>query len=108
VGAAELRDEYRLIAGEMVLDLSRVDVPEGATEIDVSVAFGELTVVAPSKDSVVVAAHVEAGEVHVLGNSDEGLDAEARRVIRRRSGAGRVRLDLRVLGGKIEVRSETS
>ncbi|MGQ0803271.1 MAG: PspC domain-containing protein [Actinomycetota bacterium] len=107
VSGRELRPEYRLFAGEMLLDLSRVDIAEGTTEIDVSVAFGELTVVTPPTDTVVVVAHVGAGELRVLGEHDQGVDTDATRVIQRR-GAGTVRLDLRVVAGEIRVSRATS
>ncbi|MGH9015193.1 MAG: PspC domain-containing protein [Acidimicrobiia bacterium] len=103
---ADLRDEYRLLGGEMLLDLSRVDIAEGTSRIEASVAFGTLTVITPRKHSVVVDAHVDAGELQVLGEHDQGLGNDARRVLRR-AGSGRLRLDLRVGGGEIEVRRAT-
>lgn len=101
---SEVDRNYRLFAGEMHLDFSEVDFPRGVTEIDASVAFGELHVRIPQDVTVIVTAEAHAGEVHVLGESDQGLGSEARRMVRGPRGSGTVRLDLEVGGGEIEVR----
>ncbi len=68
--AAELEEEYRLIAGELELDLTNVDLaPEEVYEVDASVVFGSLQIRVPDDVGVQVAAEVDAGEIRVDGNS---------------------------------------
>ncbi len=104
---SEVRHSYRLFAGEMLLDLSTVDFPEGTTAIDVDIAFGELEVVTPHRSAVVVSAKADAGELRVLGDTEDGVGAETTRRTRGRDGST-IRLDLHVIGGEIEVHDATS
>ena len=55
----ELRDVYRLGAGEMVIDLRDVDFPAGRTELDVELGLGEVKILVP--DDVCVASDTEIG-----------------------------------------------
>ncbi|MBI2169622.1 MAG: PspC domain-containing protein [Actinobacteria bacterium] len=102
---SEVRPEYRLFAGELRLDFSRVDFPARTTRIEASVGFGELWVEIPEGVTVVADAHVDAGQVRVLGERDDGLDARARRRVDGPAGSGRLVLELRVGGGEIHVTS---
>lgn len=72
-GPADLDDEYRLTAGEAVLDLRGLDLEAGPYEIDASVAFGSLRVLVPPSAEVSAGGSVTAGDLRVLGESDEGL-----------------------------------
>lgn len=103
VDIAEVEREYRLFAGEMLLDLRGVDFPPGVTKVDVSVAFGQLRVLVPDDVTVVATASVSAGELRLLGDADEGLRADGRRVVRGPRGSGTLRLDATVGAGEIEV-----
>lgn len=103
---AELRGEYRLGFGELVLDLSRLDLDGRTRRIDVRVGFGELAVIVPSDVAVAASARVGAGEVDLLGEAQGGLGVTAET---RRGGeddAGRVLLDLDVGMGEITVARE--
>lgn len=104
----ELRDEYHLFAGEMHLDLRGLEFPELPTDIEVTVVFGEMEVLLPDDVSVEVDAEARAGELHVLGQVDEGIGPDVRRVSRRAGASGTVRLDLEVGAGMIEVRRGTA
>jgi phage shock protein PspC (stress-responsive transcriptional regulator) len=72
----ELRDDYRLGIGSLELDLSRVQLPAGETHLETSVDVGDLEVIVPAGVAVRGRADVEAGRVEVLGNVDEGRNAD--------------------------------
>ncbi len=63
----ELRDEYRLVGGRMVLDLTGMEAREEPIHIAASVAVGQMWVVLPSDAQVELASEVGAGELGVLG-----------------------------------------
>lgn len=85
--------EYRLIAGQMDLDLHKVEFPEGQTTIEASVTFGKLVVGGiPDDVAVSVAAKATAGEVVLFGSTwngvgidematDSGFEQAARRLV---------------------------
>lgn len=63
---ADVESEYRLIAGQMVLDLSDLDVAAGdVVELEVSVVFGRLEVIVPAGVNVDAVAKVDAGEMFI-------------------------------------------
>jgi phage shock protein PspC (stress-responsive transcriptional regulator) len=66
VNAAELNDEYRLIAGQMVLDLSSLELADGEIrEVEASVVFGRLEVIVPADLGFDGVAKVDAGEIFI-------------------------------------------
>jgi phage shock protein PspC (stress-responsive transcriptional regulator) len=73
--AGALESSYEYGIGEYEVDLSHVRLPEGETRVDVSLGIGDLLVTVPDDAEVVVDAHAGAGEVIVLGSSDDGLGA---------------------------------
>ncbi|MGI9539552.1 MAG: PspC domain-containing protein [Miltoncostaeaceae bacterium] len=72
-GAADLEREYRLTAGEATLDLRGLDLDAGPHEVEASVAFGSLRVLVPPDAEILAEGSVTAGDLRVLGESDEGL-----------------------------------
>ena len=67
LSAAELDHPYRLGMGQLVVDLTRL-------EVEASVGVGELRVRVPTDAAVVVDAHAGMGNVSVLGADEDGLD----------------------------------
>lgn len=64
----ELAGEYRLMAGEMVLDLTDLEFDEGeVATVEASVVFGRLEVIVPMNLGVEVDAAVDAGEMLLDG-----------------------------------------
>ncbi len=63
----ELRDEYRLVGGRMVLDLTGMEASAEPIHIAASVAAGQMLVVLPPGAEVEVTSEVGAGELGVLG-----------------------------------------
>ncbi|MGH3071903.1 MAG: PspC domain-containing protein [Gaiellaceae bacterium] len=74
--AAALESSYEYGIGDYELDLSRVELPAGVTRLDVSLAIGDLLVVVPANADLEIEAHAGAGEVVVLGASDDGIGAD--------------------------------
>lgn len=76
--AAELRGEYRMIAGRMVLDLTDIHLTSGPIHIAASVAFGELVVIVPEGASLDVRTQVGLGESIVFDARNDGSDLSDR------------------------------
>ena len=106
---AELRAEYRLMGGRMVLDLTDLSVTSQTIQIAASVAVGELVVILPQGASVELHARVGAGAAAVFGSRDSGTSLDSRYVRRRlhtptfildlESGIGEVQVDHEPAGG---------
>ena len=73
----DLQEEYELGAGELTLDLRRLDLTEPA-EVDVSVGVGELIVVLPEDVPVSASADVAVGVIELPGErAVEGVDVSS-------------------------------
>ena len=91
-----LASDYHLGIGHLEVDLSRVDanVPQ---HVETRVGIGELKVIVPHDAHVSVDAHAKAGEVHVLGNYDDGKNAFVS------TGKGDFEIDANIGAGRIDV-----
>lgn len=102
---AELRDSYEWVAGDVLLDMSDLDLDEASERVDVSIGFGEVLVIVPEDATVVVDAHVQGGELHLFdGLIGQGWDV---RQTTRRQGerdGGRLVLDADVGFGELRIR----
>ena len=100
--AAELEEEYRLIAGELELDLTDVDLEAGEIyEVDASVVFGSLQIRVPNGVGVQVEAEVDAGEIRFDGNPvAQGVNHQRAIVY---DGDGTIMLDAHVGFGEVVV-----
>lgn len=68
VAAAEVQTEYRLIAGQQILDLSELELADGeVVAVEASVVFGRLEVIAPRDVGFEAVAKVDAGEMFLDG-----------------------------------------
>jgi phage shock protein PspC (stress-responsive transcriptional regulator) len=95
--AAAIKPSYNVGIGSLRLDLSRTDVST-PTHIKARVGMGELKVIVPHDTRVTVDAHAKAGEVHVLGQNDDGTNANIT------TGTGRLlTIDARVGAGRVDV-----
>lgn len=107
--------EYRWGIGKMTLDLREADALNGE-QIQASVVLGELVVIVPPDVPLVIRGHAGVGEVNLLGEKADGLDADLSCVgtaLEIRCGDGvsvlaiggyYLELDLEVAAGKVEVR----
>jgi phage shock protein PspC (stress-responsive transcriptional regulator) len=78
--AAELRGEYRLMGGRLVLDLTGLSIGAQPIHIAASVAVGQLLVLMPPGVSVQLQARVGAGSTIVFGSREVGTSLEDRYV----------------------------
>lgn len=102
--AAELRDRYRLGAGEARLDLTQLDDLDEVRRVKVSVGVGELRVLVPAGIAVDVTARAGLGDLRILGRDNEGVGAEVDRSVDGDGDSeGRLVLDLQVGAGEIRV-----
>jgi phage shock protein PspC (stress-responsive transcriptional regulator) len=72
----DIRGNYELGAGELVLDLRDVDFPDGRTTVNVKLGMGDLVVQVP--ENVCVSTHVKigAGDAQVFGRDNAGFDVD--------------------------------
>jgi phage shock protein PspC (stress-responsive transcriptional regulator) len=98
--AAELRDEYRMMGGTLILDLTDLSIGRGPVRIAASVAVGQLVVILPPDASVELRARMGAGQVTIfdaygagtiLGDAGTSLDE---RYVRHQSNGPTYVLDL--------------
>jgi hypothetical protein len=101
---ADLPERYEMTAGNLLIDLSDLEIAE-TTNIMGRVGFGRIDVVVPDDVRVVVEGHAMAGQLHMLGSSDEGLGLDRRVDTGAESGEEerQLVLDLSVVAGEIHV-----
>ncbi|HWG56305.1 MAG TPA: PspC domain-containing protein [Gaiellaceae bacterium] len=68
----DLRDEYTLGVGELVLDLRSLELPRGETRVGVRVDAGSIRVLLPDGAAVRAGADARLGEIRLLGRRVEG------------------------------------
>lgn len=73
---SELRDEYRLGAGRLEIDLRDVAFPAGDTRLRVRLGVGELVVLVPREVCVATRARIGGGYVGALDRESGGLDVD--------------------------------
>ena len=71
-----LDPEYRLGIGTLDLDLRHLQLPPGETHVEASVDVGDLKVIVPADVAVRAHGDVQAGEVTILGNTDDGRNVD--------------------------------
>ncbi len=98
----ELRDEYRLLGGRLVLDLTEISRQSSPIHIAASVALGELVVLLPSNASVQIDARVGAGSTTVFDARQIGTSLQDRYVRHEFRGASYI-LDLEAGIGEVRV-----
>lgn len=99
----DLQRRYELGVGKVDLDLSGLDFTGQERSLNIEVGLGKATVLLPRDVSVEVRGEVGAGKVGVLGRDTEGLDTQIEQDDPG-AGAGKLRLQLDVGVGKVEVR----
>jgi phage shock protein PspC (stress-responsive transcriptional regulator) len=97
---SQVKTDYELFAGEMVLDLSELPPPETSLDVRAVVGAGSLRVVVPDGVGVDVRADAGLGEVDVFGRRADGSDVTLRRVF----GPSEPRLNLNLSAHVGEVR----
>lgn len=106
---AELNAEYRLMAGQMVLDLTSLELAAGEiVELETSVVFGRLEVILPPGMGVTAVARVDAGEIFIDGARHSQTSGQTANVSMERSvfyeGSGQLMLEAHVGFGELSMR----
>jgi phage shock protein PspC (stress-responsive transcriptional regulator) len=104
---AELRDEYRLLGGRLVLDLTKISRGTQPIHIAASVAVGELVVVLPPDASVQIDARVGAGSTILFDARQVGTSLQDRSVRHEFRGASYI-LDLEAGIGEVQVMTRST
>ena len=103
--AAALERTYELGVGELTVDLAALELPAGRTEVDAELGIGALVVTVPADVALVVDGRAAAGEVDVLGETEDGAAAHERVVSPGATPDAPVLvLDADVAFGRLEVR----
>jgi phage shock protein PspC (stress-responsive transcriptional regulator) len=98
---AEIAPTYRLVAGQMVLDLSDVRLGSTSKGITATVAAGDLRVLVPSNVALVVDASSGAGVVDLFHRQYPGIRVHVDRTFSPREAAGRLVLHLHTGLGRV-------
>ena len=99
----DVSGDYRLTAGHLTVDLSRVALGGAARTVTVQVAVGKVDVVLPLGVEVVIDGHVGGGELRLLGHVDSGVDIDSHVTDAGTPGAGALHLDVRSGFGQVDV-----
>ena len=100
----ELDDPYELGIGRLELDLTELDLDEDTT-VRAQIGIGQLVVTVPAARPVSVDAEIGAGDVDVLGEHDDGWNADVQTEADRGVGP-ELHLELEAGMGGIRVVSE--
>jgi len=71
-----LERSYELGMGELDLDLGALTLPTGTTPVEASVGIGSLVITVPEGVALEIDAHAGVGEYNVLGDRDDGINAD--------------------------------
>lgn len=105
VTPAELRNEYRLLGGRLVLDLTQLSAVDEPMHVAVSVAIGEVRVLLPPGASVELDARVGAGATYLFYAQQVGTSLQDR-YVRHHLHAPTYILDLEAGIGAVQVFTE--
>jgi phage shock protein PspC (stress-responsive transcriptional regulator) len=72
--ALDLREEYVLGMGELIVDLRQTDLPAGDVPLAIDLGIGEARVIVPEDVCVTTDAEVGIGEVRAFERDSEGVD----------------------------------
>jgi phage shock protein PspC (stress-responsive transcriptional regulator) len=100
---AELRDEYRLGMGDLLVDMRAVDLPAGRTSVALDVGIGEATLLVPRDACVSSDVDIGIGHADVLDRDSDGVDVAFAETARPPAGAPEVHVDAEVGVGAVGV-----
>jgi phage shock protein PspC (stress-responsive transcriptional regulator) len=79
--AEDLANEYRLVGGQIALDLTRMEDGGEPIEVIASVAMGDILVVLPEDAGLELDAAVGGGAMRILGTHAEGTNIEDHQLV---------------------------
>jgi phage shock protein PspC (stress-responsive transcriptional regulator) len=100
----QLRDGYRLGAGTLTVDLTRVPFGQSPSTVHADVGMGNLEVVVPAGVPLDIHVRVGAGEAQLIDRLDNGLDVDTRVHADGSPTLGQLSLDLHAGLGNVHVR----
>lgn len=101
---AELEPDYRMLMGELELDLRELELPPGTTTVEASTVLGQVVVRVPPATDVSVDADAGGGTATMFGEAREGLSVDHHHETTGYDDAtARLRLDLGVGLGEVRV-----
>ena len=103
---AEIKDGYRLGAGELVIDLRDVDLPAGDHHLKVGIGAGRAQVLVPDDVCVASRATIGMGGVIVFERNGGGIDMDWTDERRAPAGTARLVIDGEVGLGLLDVRHD--
>ncbi len=98
----DLQSEYRLGAGEMVVDLRDIDFSGESRTVDVELGMGEVRIEVPRGIRVIVDGEVGAGELDIFGAGEGGLGVDVSHMRDGADGELVVRVDVGAGYGKVD------
>ena len=102
--AAQIRPEYHLVAGQMVIDLRSTKLGSAPVTIHATAVAGHVLVYVPQGASVNVRGRAGGGEVKLFGHTYDGFDVDVQRSFAPASATSpTVDLDLEAAFGQVEV-----
>ena len=101
---SEVKDGYRIGAGELVVDLRDVKLPAGDRRLKIDIGTGHALVLVPDDVCVASTAEVGMGAVSVFDRDNGGIDVEWNDARRAPAGTPRLVIDGDVGLGLLEVR----
>jgi len=104
---SQLQSSYSQDAGDLALDLSKLDFTGQDIQLNARVDLGNLRITLPQNVDVVVVANVDVGNADVLGENWNGLGLDQRTVTDNGPdgvGGGKLHIDASVSAGNLEVR----
>jgi phage shock protein PspC (stress-responsive transcriptional regulator) len=105
---ADIRDDYKLGVGQLVVDLRDTDLPPGDVPLEMDVGVGEARLIVPEDVCVATTADVGMGNVHVFGRDNGGIDVEFDDHERADADITRLLLDAQVGMGEVRVHDQQS
>ena len=99
----QLRPNYELGAGELILDMRDVDLPAGTTNVELDVGIGHAVVRVPEDACVSSDVQIGAGHAQVLDRSSDGLDVDFAQASTPSGDQPRLALDGQIGIGALEV-----
>jgi phage shock protein PspC (stress-responsive transcriptional regulator) len=103
VAVVDVADQYELGIGQLVVDLSDLDLAGGTVETAAHVGIGSLKIYVPEDASVTVDTSIGAGQFDIFDTRQDGTGIEETVSEPGVEGAGRIRIDTSVSLGDLEV-----
>jgi hypothetical protein len=105
---SEIKDSYRLGAGQLVIDLRDLKLPAGDRHLKVGIGTGRALLLVPDDVCVATTAKVGMGGVAIFNHQGGGIDADWTDSRRAPAGTPRLVIDGDVGLGLLEVRHQRS